>query len=94
MILLNLVIGILTGMAVPRVERALKSWAESIWLGRMGISDHEFDLAALLVILMAAAVVCAVLGIDSSAFLLALGALVGLFGKRFWSRIMHPGETI
>lgn len=90
MILLNLVIGILTGLAVPRVEGMLRSWAESVWLGGLGISDHEFDLAALLVMLMVAAVICAVLGVDSSAFMLALGALIGLFGKRIWTRILNP----
>ncbi|MFO6463636.1 hypothetical protein ACK8OR_04525 [Jannaschia sp. KMU-145] len=89
MILLNLIIGILTGLAVPRMERWIKDWSESLWLGDMPISPHEFDLAALLVILMLAAVVCAILGIDSSAFLLALGALLGLFGKRIWARIQR-----
>ncbi|WGH78394.1 hypothetical protein [Jannaschia ovalis] len=89
MILINLIVGILAGLAVPRAEKVLKDWAESIWLGDMPISDHEFDLAALLVILMLAAVVCAILGVDSSAFMLAFGALVGLFGKRLWTRIQR-----
>lgn len=91
MILLNLVIGILAGLATPKLEVWMKDVSESIWLGKLNISDHEFDLAALLVILMVASIVCAVLGVDSSAFLLALGALVGLFGKRAWASI-RTGE--
>jgi hypothetical protein len=87
MILLNLVIGILAGLAVPSMERRMRDWAESLWLGDMPMSDHEFDLAALLVILMVAAVICAILGANSSAFLLTFGALIGLFGKRLWTRI-------
>ncbi|MEM9798277.1 MAG: hypothetical protein AAF919_17430 [Pseudomonadota bacterium] len=93
MIIANLLIGILTGLLVPRAERILKDISESIWLDDMGISDHEFDLAALLVILMIAAVVCALLGVDSSAFLLALGALFGLFGARIWRKIASGERT-
>ncbi|MEL7184737.1 MAG: hypothetical protein AAFY65_00030 [Pseudomonadota bacterium] len=89
MILVNLLIGVLAGLATPKLERWLKDVSESLWLGKMNISDHEFDLAALLVILMVAAVVCAIIGVDSSAFLLALGALVGLFGKRAWAAIVR-----
>ncbi|MEM7488978.1 MAG: hypothetical protein AAF390_07615 [Pseudomonadota bacterium] len=88
MMALNVVIGVLAGLAVPAAERWLKSWAESIWLGRLPVSDHEFDLAALLLILMVAALVTIALGADSNAFLLALGAFAGLFGKRLWARIV------
>ena len=85
--ILNLIVGLLAGLAVPRAERMLKSFAESVWMGRLPIEEREFDLAALLVILMAAAILLALLGVDSSAFLLAFGALVGLFGKRIWARV-------
>ncbi|WP_308916971.1 hypothetical protein [Jannaschia sp. LMIT008] len=87
MIIVNFLIGVLTGLLVPRAERWLKGWAESIWLGGLPLEEHEFDLAALLVILMAAAIVVAVLGAPSNAFMLAFGALLGLFGKRIWARV-------
>ncbi|MBM2574688.1 hypothetical protein JQC91_00090 [Jannaschia sp. Os4] len=85
--ILNIVIGLIAGLATPALERWMRSVADSIWLGDMGISDHEFDLAALLVILMVASIVAAVLGVDSSVFLMCFGALVGLFGRRIWRRI-------
>ena len=85
--ILNIVIGLLAGLATPALERWMRSVADSIWLGEMGISDHEFDLAALLVILMVAGVVTAILGGDSSVFLMCFGALIGLFGRRIWRRI-------
>jgi hypothetical protein len=89
-ILFNFLLGIGAGLLVPRLEPHLKSWADSIWLERPPLSASEFDLAALLLVLMAAAVVCAALGVASSAFLLAFGALVGLFGRRLWRRIAEP----
>lgn len=89
MILVNFIIGLAAGLIVPRFEKTLRGWAESVWLGDMPISEHEFDLAALLVLLMLAAVLCAILGVDSSAFMLAFGALIGLFGKRIWARIQR-----
>jgi hypothetical protein len=87
MIVLNFVIGILAGLAVPSLERAFRDFAESVWLGDLPLSDDEFDLAAMLVVLMLAAILIAAIGGDSSAFMLAFGALVGLFGKRIWVRI-------
>jgi hypothetical protein len=57
----------------------------------MPLTDHEFDLAALLVILMAFSLLGAIIGVDSSAFMLAFGALIGLFGKRIWAKI-YRGE--
>ena len=85
--ILNIVIGLLAGLATPALERWLRSIADSIWLGDIGITEHEFDLAALLVILMVASVVAAVIGVDSSVFLMCFGALIGLFGRRIWRRI-------
>lgn len=90
--ILNFFIGVLTGLAVPYAERWLKDLAESLWLGGLPISEHEVDLAALLFILIVASVVLAMIGVGSSAFLLCLGALFGLFGKRIWARIMMKPE--
>ena len=85
--ILNIVIGLIAGLLTPPLERWMRGVADSIWLGEIGISDHEFDLAALLVILMVASVVAAVIGVDSSVFLMCFGALIGLFGRRIWRRI-------
>jgi hypothetical protein len=53
------------------------------------LADTEFDLLCLLVLLMVAAFICAVIGVDSSAFLLCLGALLGMFGPRIWAAVMN-----
>ena len=90
--ILNILIGLIAGLLVPRAERWLKDVAESLWLGGLPLSEHEFDLAALLFILMVAAVILALMGVDSSAFLLCFGALVGLFGRRIWKRIRLQAE--
>ena len=87
MILVNFLIGVGLGLLVPRAERAMKDWADSIWLGGVPLAEHEFDLAALLVLVMAAAIVVAMLGAASNAFLLAFGALIGLFGRRIWRKV-------
>ena len=89
--ILNLILGVVAGLLVPRGERWLRAWAESLWMGRPPLDEREFDMAALLVILIVTSVVLAMLGAESSAFLLCLGALVGLFGKRIWARI-QSGE--
>ena len=85
--ILNVIVGLLAGLLTPRLERWMRGVADSLWLDGLGISETEFDLAALLVILMLASVVVAVMGAASNAFLLAFGALVGLFGRRLWRRI-------
>jgi len=91
--ILNLIVGLLAGLAVPRAERWLRDFSESVWLGGVPMDEREFDMAALLVILMIAATLLAILGIDSSAFLLCFGAMVGLFGRRFWKRISLKDEA-
>ncbi|KIT16138.1 hypothetical protein jaqu_21000 [Jannaschia aquimarina] len=85
--LLNLLVGLIAGLLVPRFERWLRDFSESVWLGGVPLSEKEFDMAALLVLLILASILLAILSVDSSAFLLSLGALFGLFGKRFWARV-------
>jgi hypothetical protein len=94
MIVLNFIFGIAFGAAVPWLERKLKEWAEQIYLGELPISEHEYDVVAVLAIVMIAAIVCAVFRVDSSAFLLALGIATGLFAGRIWKRIrMEAGPA-
>jgi hypothetical protein len=94
MIVLNFIIGIAFGAATPWLERKLRQWAEQVYLGELPISDHEYDVLAVLAIVMIAAIVCAVFRIDSSAFLLALGIATGLFADRIWKRIrMEAGPA-
>jgi hypothetical protein len=94
MIVLNFIIGIAFGAAVPWLERKLKGWAEQLYLGELPVSDHEYDVVAVLVIVMLAAIFCAIFRIDSSAFLLALGIATGVFADRIWKRIrMEAGPA-
>ena len=93
MIVLNFLVGVIAGLLVPWGERKLRAFAESVWLGGLPMSEREFDLAALLVILMIAAVVVGALGFGSSGFMLAFGALVGLFGRRLWRRIVSGASA-
>ncbi|WP_420863122.1 hypothetical protein [Algirhabdus cladophorae] len=89
----NLALGLLAGFAVPLLEGRLKTAMESIALKEMPLRETEMDLLALLLGLMIAAAVAALLGIDSSVFLMALGALAGLFGKKIWAGVKSSTST-
>jgi len=89
----NLVLGAAAGLAVPMLEGRLKSAMESIALKEMPLRETELDLLALLVGLMVAAAVAALLGIDSSVFLMALGAIGSLFGKKIVAGIRSSAST-
>lgn len=85
MIFMNLLIGAGAGYLTPILEPRLKALAESITLTPIKPRDTEFDMLALLVMLMGAHVVLAILGVHSSVFAMCLGAGLGLFGKRIWA---------
>ena len=93
MIIFNFLLGALMGYLTPILEPKMKSWAESILLSEVKLKDTEFDLLALLILLMVAAFICALIGVDSSAFMMAFGAIVGLFGTRIWAMIMARGSN-
>lgn len=78
----NLLLGALAGLAVPMLEGRLKSALESIALKEMPLRETELDLLALLLGLMVAAAIAALVGVDSSVFLMAFGAVGALFGKK------------
>ena len=78
----NLLLGAAAGFAAPLLEGRLKSAMESVALKDIRLNENEMDLLALLLGLLITATVAALLGIDSSVFLMALGAVASLFGKK------------
>jgi hypothetical protein len=91
--ILSLILGLVLGLIVPQAERYLKDFAESVWLDGLPISDHEFDLAALLVLLVIASLFLAIFAGGGSAFWLCTGALIGLFGERIIAKVtMKDGK--
>ncbi|MCF6445348.1 hypothetical protein [Nereida sp. MMG025] len=85
--LITLLIGVACGLAVPHVEGTIKGFMETVTLKSITLETNEMDMLALLVLLIGASMICGLLGISTSAFLLALGALLGLFGKRLVAAI-------
>ncbi|WP_208347512.1 hypothetical protein [Pseudaestuariivita rosea] len=78
----SLIVGVIAGYLVPVIEPKLKAFMEKVALSEVKLDPNEFDLLTLIVMLIAGAAFCGVFGIDTSAFLLVVGAGVGLFGKR------------
>ena len=70
------------GLAVPRVEQPLRTAIEKISLIKLKLERAEMDVVSVLVLMIGASLICGLLDIPSSAFLLALGTLIGLYGQR------------
>ena len=87
----NLILGAAAGALTPLVEPHIRRAIEGLALSQMPVGKTEFDVLSLLTMLMAAAILVALVGADSSAFVLLLGALAGLFGKRAVETIANPG---
>ena len=80
--LLTCLLGIGCGLAVPRVEQPLRTAIEKISLIKLNLEPAEMDVISVLVLMIGASLICGLLDISSSAFLLALGTLIGLYGQR------------
>ena len=80
--LLTFLLGIGCGFAVPRVEQPLRTAIEKISLIKLKLEPAEMDVVSVLVLMIGASLICGLLDISSSAFLLALGTLIGLYGQR------------
>ena len=91
-IILNLIFGIAVGYFTPIVEPKLKSLGESIMLGPIKIKDNEFDMLTLLVCMMGAHFILALIGVESSVFMMCGGALLGLFAKPIWAMLQAKSE--
>ncbi|MGR3500877.1 hypothetical protein [Pseudaestuariivita sp.] len=75
--LLSIGAGYLVRLAEPMVRDALKS----VTLMELAISDGLYDMLTLLLLMLALAVICTILGLPTPAFVVILGALVGVFGQ-------------
>jgi hypothetical protein len=73
--LLGAVAGFVTPMVEPYVRRAM----EGVALAKIPISDTEFDVLTLVILL----IVAALLSFGAPTLALLLGALVGVVGKHF-----------
>lgn len=80
--LLTFLLGIGCGLAVPRAEQPLRTAIEKISLIKLNLEPAEMDVVSVLVLMIGASLICGLLDISSSAFLLALGTLIGLYGQR------------
>ena len=80
--LLTFLLGIGCGLAVPRVEQPLQTAIEKISLFKLKLEPAEMDVVSVLVLMIEASLICGLLDISSSAFLLALGTLIGFYGQR------------
>ncbi|WP_438960617.1 hypothetical protein [Nereida sp.] len=79
---LTFLLGIGCGLAVPRVEQPLRTAIEKISLIKLKLEPAEMDVVSVLVLMIGASLICGLLDISSSAFLLALGTLIGRYGQR------------
>jgi hypothetical protein len=80
--LLTFLLGIGCGLAVPRVAQPLRTAIEKISLIKLKLERAEMDVVFVLVLMIGASLICGLLDMPSSAFLLALGTLIGLYGQR------------
>ncbi len=79
------VIALIAGLATPFAEPHIKTALESLTLDDLKIEPGEFRTFAFAVMMVAAALLSALGG--GSAIALAVGGLLGLFGKRLFDAI-------
>lgn len=75
---ITFILGALAGFATPYVEPHVRNAMEQVALAKIPISETEFDLLTLVLLLLAASLVTG----GGSSIALIVGALLGVFGKR------------
>ena len=83
----NLILGAIAGFLTPMAEPYIRKAMSQLALSDIPVGETEFDVLSLLTMLIAASILVGVLGANSMAFPLLLGALGSLFGKRFVAAI-------
>ncbi len=89
----NLILGVVAGYLTPRAEPHVKAALERVVQAKIPVGKTEYDMLTLVILLMVAAILVWMIGADSSAFPLLIGALAGLFGKQIYQVIVTPGEA-
>ena len=84
--LATLLFGILAGAGAPHAEPHVKGALESVLLSDAPMSGTELRLFSFAVCLVGASILAYIFG-NGSAFALALGAALGVFGPRILDRI-------
>lgn len=88
----NLIFGAVAGLLTPIAEPIIRRALEQLALAELPVGETEFDVLSLIVMLMVVAGLLALMRVDSSAFLLLLGALLGLFGKHLVAVLRGVGR--
>lgn len=89
--LATLLLGIAAGAGAPYAEEHVKGALESVLLAEAAMSPTELRLFSFAVCLVGASILAHVFG-NGSAFALALGAAIGVFGPRLVDRIQKRRE--
>jgi hypothetical protein len=84
------IIAALAGLATPFAEPHIKTALESLMLDDLRVDENEFRAFSFAIMMVLAAILAA-LGGGGSALGLAVGGLVGLFGKRIFDAIRSKG---
>lgn len=83
--LATLILGILAGIAAPRVEPQVKGALDSVLLSEVPLSETELRLFSFALCLLAAALLAMIFG-KPHALALALGGALGVFGPRLMAK--------
>ena len=89
--LATLLLGIAAGAGAPYAEEHVRRALESVLLADAAMSATELRLFSFAVCLVGAAILAHVFG-SGSAFALAVGAAIGVFGPRLVDRIQKRRE--
>ena len=85
--LMTILLGAVAGYTAPMVEPQVRKAMEGVTLSKIEVAEGEFDLLTLLLMLLAAAVLVMLLGLNGGAIALLIGAILGVFGKRILAAI-------
>jgi len=76
--IITFILGLIAGFVTPMLEPVVRQALENVTLAKSQVSESEFDLLTLILLLLVAALITG----GDHAFALLLGALVGVFAKR------------
>ena len=86
--LATVILGIAAGAGAPYAEPHVKGALEGVILSEVPISAMELRMFTFAICLVAAAILAYVFG-NGSAFGLAVGAAIGVFGPRIMQRLQN-----